>query len=63
MLFITEKRNGGMKEKKAAIGSKQRTYEGYDKRNGSSPTMNTDSVFLTGVLDAHEQRAAAILDI
>ena len=27
------------------------------------PTVNTDILFLTGVIDAHEQRAVAMLDI
>ena len=39
------------------------TYDSYNKSNGSSPTVNIDSVFLTGVRDAHERRAVAILDI
>ena len=43
--------------------SKQRTYDGYDKSDGSSPTVLTDSIFLTGVVDVHEKRAIAILDI
>ena len=63
MLFITEKRNGDVKARNVEIVSKQRTYDGYDKSNGSSPTVNIDSVFLTGVRDAHERRAVAILDI
>ena len=53
ILFITEKSNGDVKTRKVAIGSKQRTYDGYYKSNSSSPTVNTDSVFLTGVVDAH----------
>ena len=43
------------------IGSKHRTYDGYDKSNGSSPTMNTDSVFITVVVDVHGRRAVAML--
>ena len=27
-----------------------------------SPTLNTDSVFLTGVIDVHDHRAVAMLD-
>ena len=63
MLFINEKRNDDVKARKVAIGRKQRTYDSYDKINGSSPTLNTDSVFLTGVVDAHERRSIARLDI
>ena len=63
LLFITEKRNGDIKARKVADGSKQRSYDGYDKSDGSSPTVTTDSIFLTGVVDAKEGREVAILDI
>ena len=63
LMFITEKRNGDIKARNVADGSKQRTYDGYDKSDGSSPTVATDSIFLTGVIDATEQRYIAILDI
>ena len=51
-MFITENKNGDIKVRKVADGSKQRTYDSYDKSNGSSPTVATDSIFLTGVIDA-----------
>ena len=63
LMFITDKRNRYIKARKVADGSKQQTYDGYDKSDGSSPTVSTDSIFLTGVLDAHEKRKIAILDI
>ena len=53
MLFITKKRNFDLKSRKVAIGSKQRTYERYDNSNSSSPNVNTDSIFLTGLVDAY----------
>ena len=53
MLFITNKRNGDVKARKLAIGSKQHTHDGGNKSNGSSPTVNTNSVLLTVVVDAH----------
>ena len=46
-----------------ADGSKQRSYEGYEKSDGSSPTARTDSVIMTGVIDAHERRHVAIIDV
>ena len=46
-----------------ADGSKQRTYNRYEKPDGSSPNVTTDSIFLTGLIYAHEGRAIAILDI
>ena len=63
MLFITEKINGDVKARKVEIGSKHLTYDGYNKSNGSSLTVKTDSVFPTRVVDAHERRAVAMLDI
>ena len=63
LLFVTEKRNGDIKAQNVADGSKQRTYEGYEKKDGASPTVLTESVFLTGVIDAHERRAMAIIDV
>ena len=63
LIFIPEKRNGYIKARKVTVGSKQRTYDGYDKINGSSPAVNTDSVFLTGMIDAHEHRDVAMFEI
>ena len=63
LIFITEKRNGDIKARKLADGSKQRTYDGYDKADGSSPTVTTESIFFTGVVDAREGRAVAVLDV
>ena len=53
LLFVTEKRNGDIKARNVADGSKQRTYHEYKKNNGASPTVLTESVFLKGVIDAH----------
>ena len=63
LLFIVRKRNRDIKARKVDVGNKQRTYDGYDKSNGSFPTVNTDSAFLVGVIDAHERRAVAMSDI
>ena len=63
LLFVTEKRNGDIKARNVADGSKQRTYEGYDKKDGASPTVLTESVFLIGVIDACERRAQAVIDV
>ena len=46
-----------------ADGSKQRSYEGYEKSDGSSPIARTDSVIMTGVIDAHERKNVAIIDV
>ena len=48
LLFITEKRNGDIKLRRLADSSKQRTYDGYDMDDGSSPTVTTESIFFVG---------------
>ena len=63
LLFITEKRDGRVKSRKCAIGSKQRTYDGYDKCAGSSPTVTTKGLIMTCAIDAHEERDNAIVDV
>ena len=63
LMFIDEKRNGDIKARKVADGSKQCTYDGYDKSYGLSLTVSTDSIFLTDMVDAREKLAIAILDI
>ena len=65
---ITEKRedetgNRKIKGRMVADGSKQRSYEGYEKSDGSSPTARTDSVIMTGVIGAHEGRDVAVTDV
>ena len=62
-LFITEKIKGDIKARKVADGSKQRTYNGYDKADGSSPTVTTESIFFTGVVDTLEGQTVAVLDV
>ena len=63
MLFITDKRNGDVKAREVAIGSKPCMYDGYNNSNGSFPTVNTGILFITVLVDAHERRSVAMLDI
>ena len=63
LMFIAKKRNGDIKARKLKDGSKQRTYDGYDKSDGLSPTVSTDSIFLIGMVYAREKRTIEILDI
>ena len=65
---MTEKRadeegNRKIKSRMVADGSKQRSYEGCEKSDGSSATARTDSVIMTGVVDAHERRNIVIVDV
>ena len=63
LFFLTEKRSGIIKGRKCAIGSKQRTFEGYNKADGSSPTVSTDGLIITCAIDGYENRDVAIVDI
>ena len=46
-----------------ADGSKQRSYDGYEKSDGSSSVVMTDSVYLMGTIAAFEGRAQGIMYI
>jgi hypothetical protein len=52
--FLTKKRCGRIKARACANGSKQRSY--IAKENAISPTVATDSVFITSAIEAHERR-------
>ena len=60
---VIEKRNGDIQAREVADGSKQRMYDGYNKSDGSSPTVVTGSIFMTGVIGARKRRHVAVLDI
>jgi len=61
IIFIKEKRCGRIKARACADGRPQRLL--YDKSEASSPTVKTESVFLTAVIDAQEGREVAVYDI
>ena len=63
LMFIVEKRDGRVKARKCAVGSKQRTFEGYSKAEWASPTVSTDSVLITSAIDAHENRKVVTCDL
>ena len=60
LMFIVEKRNGDIKGRKCAVGSKQRTFSGYVKSEWASPTVSTDSVIITSTIEAHQGRDIVI---
>ena len=43
--------------------SNQRLYDGYDKSDGYSLIVATDSISMTGVINTKEGRTVVILDI
>ena len=53
LMFIFENRNGDIKARKCAVGSKQRTFPGYVKLEWASPKVSTDGVILTFTIEAH----------
>jgi hypothetical protein len=60
-LFLQGKRDGRIKERTVAGGNKERGF--ITKEEASSPTVSTESVIFTSVIDALEARDVAIIDI
>jgi hypothetical protein len=60
-MFLKLKRDGKIKGRTVAGGNKQRDY--ISKEDASSPTVATESVLLSCIIDAEEHRDVAIVDI
>jgi hypothetical protein len=61
-MFLKEKRDGSLKGgRTVAGGNKQRDY--ISKEDSSSPTVATEAVLLSCIVDAKEGRDAAVIDI
>jgi hypothetical protein len=61
LMFLKEKRDKTVKGRFCADGRKQRGD--WTKQESTSPTVSTESVFLTAVIDAHERRDVGCYDI
>jgi len=61
LMFLKEKRDKTVKARMCADGRKQRGD--WTKQESTSPTVATESVFITAVVDAHEERDVACYDI
>ena len=61
LMFLKKKRCGTIKGRGCADGRKQRAY--ITKEESTSPTISTEAVFLTAVIDAWENRKVAVLDV
>ena len=61
LMFLKHKRGGKIKGRGCADGRKQRVYT--VKEDASSPTIATEAVFLTAVIDAMEEREVAVFDV
>ena len=60
-MFVVKKRDGKTKARLVAGGNTQRDY--LTKEDSSSPTVSTEAVILTSIVDAHERRDVAVIDI
>ena len=61
LMFLKRKRCGQIKARGCADGRKQRAY--IDRADASSPTVATESVFITAMIDAAEHRCVGIVDV
>jgi hypothetical protein len=60
-MFLKEKRDGKTRARTVAGGNKQRGY--IHKEDASSPTVATESVLFTCIIDTKEGRDVAEIDI
>ena len=60
LMFIVEKRDGRVKARTCAFGSKQRTFPGYVRLDWYLPTVTTDGVIITSNIEEHEGRYVAV---
>ena len=60
ILFLEQKKTGKIKGCMCANGSKQR--EDLAKGETTSPTVMTDAIIITSMVDAHEGRDIAMID-
>ena len=61
LMFLKKKQCGTIKGRGCADGRKQRAY--ITKEESTLPTISTEAVFLTSVVDAWENRKVAVLDV
>ena len=61
LMFLKKKRCGKIKGRGCADRRKQRAY--IMKEQSTSPTISTEAVFLTALVDAWENRKVAVLDV
>jgi hypothetical protein len=60
-MFLKEKRDGSLKGRTVAGGNKQRDY--ISKEDASSPTVPTEAILLSCIIDAKEGRDVAVINI
>ena len=60
-MFLKEKRGGAIKCRAVAGGNKHREY--ISKEDASSPTVATEVILLSCIIDAEDKRDEAVIDI
>ena len=60
-MFLKEKRSGKVKGRACVNRSPQRAY--IRKEDASSPTVESESVFITSVIAAHKKRFMRFYDV
>jgi hypothetical protein len=60
-MFLKEKRDGSLKGRTVAGGNKQRDY--ISKEDASLPTVTTEAILLSCIIDANEGRDVTVIDI
>ena len=61
LIFLKEKQTGEVKSHTCINGAPQRAY--IKKEDAVSPTVMTDSVFITGMIDLYKEREVASCDL
>eukprot|EP00978_Attheya_sp_CCMP212_P013887 scaffold34981_cov50-Attheya_sp.AAC.2 len=61
LIFLVEKRDGTVKARTCANVSTQREY--IEREDAASPTASTDSIIITSVIDAKQNRDVMISDV
>ena len=61
LMFLKRKRSGKIKARGCADGRPQRAY--IPQEDARAPTVSTEAVFMTAVIDAMENRMVAVVDI
>ena len=61
LIFLVEKRDGTVKGRTCANGSTQREYT--DREEAASPTVMTEYIIITGVIEAKQRRYVMTADI
>ncbi len=60
-IFVERKRDGVLKAQQVAGGNKQQGY--IMKEDARSPTVSSEAIMLTCIVDANENKEVAIVDI